>query len=73
MVTLFERDGDLVFEVADDGPGFDPQTAGRGHGMLNMCDRVGAVGGTVEWESSPGSGARVRGVVPTATKVAARE
>jgi signal transduction histidine kinase len=58
--------GDVVaFTVADDGAGFDPAgSAGRGHGFVNMSDRLGAIGGTVEVDSAPGRGTRVSGVVP---------
>jgi signal transduction histidine kinase len=55
----------LTFAVADDGAGFDPAgTAGRGHGFVNMGDRLGAIGGTVEVDSAPGGGTRVSGTVP---------
>ena len=36
----------------------------RGHGFTNMSDRLGAIGGVVEWQSSPGEGARVLGTIP---------
>ncbi len=58
-----EADG-LFFEVADDGPGFDVEARGRGHGFVNMSDRLGAIGGRVRWESRPGEGTRVSGTVP---------
>jgi signal transduction histidine kinase len=35
----------LVFSVADDGTGFEPDHRGQGHGFENMRDRVGATGG----------------------------
>jgi signal transduction histidine kinase len=35
-----------------------------GQGMQNMTDRLGAVGGTLRWESPPGGGTLVRAVVP---------
>jgi signal transduction histidine kinase len=64
-LTLHE-DGDLRFEVRDDGVGFAPN-AGQGNGGLrNMRDRVEAIGGRLTIESVPGEGARVRGVVPLA-------
>jgi signal transduction histidine kinase len=63
-VTVEEADGFLHFEVADDGPGFDPAAAAMGHGFVNMRDRLGAIGGTLEVDSAPGEGARVRGRVP---------
>jgi signal transduction histidine kinase len=61
--VLLELDGDLVFEVRDDGPGFDPGAA-DGHGLVNMRDRVAALGGVLEVLSVPGSGARIRGRLP---------
>jgi len=63
-VSVHEDSGGLVFSVVDDGPGYDPDRARRGHGFVNMSDRVGAIGGTVRWESAPGHGARVVGSVP---------
>ena len=57
--------GGLSFEVADDGPGFDPTSVRAGHGLQNMADRLGAVGGTVAVDSGPGAGTTVRGRVPT--------
>lgn len=68
-VTVVQRDGDLYFEVHDDGPGFDVATATAGHGYVNMSDRVGAIGGRVEWRSSPGEGATVSGTVPVVVPV----
>jgi signal transduction histidine kinase len=56
----------LRFAVTDDGPGFDVATATAGHGYVNMSDRLGAIGGEVDWTSSPGDGATVAGAVPVA-------
>jgi signal transduction histidine kinase len=63
-VHLWEESGGLLFTVTDDGPGFDPETAQRGHGYINMADRLGAIGGTVRWDSEVGRGSQVRGSVP---------
>src|SRR6185436_13024896 len=46
-VKVWEEAGGLLFEVADDGPGFDVAAATHGHGYTNMADRLGAIGGTV--------------------------
>jgi signal transduction histidine kinase len=64
VVTAREEAGVLRFEVADDGPGFDLETVGRGRGLVNMADRLGAVGGQVHWDSVPGEGTRVSGSLP---------
>ena len=63
-ISVRETEGTLHFEVGDDGPGFDAAAATAGHGFMNMSDRVGAIGGTVEWRSSPGSGTTVAGEIP---------
>jgi signal transduction histidine kinase len=62
-VRLWEEAGGLLFEVADDGGGFD-SSARDGAGLTNMRDRLGAVGGTLRVESAPGQGTRVHGAVP---------
>jgi len=66
-VRLWAESGGLLFAVTDDGPGFDPQAARGGHGFVNMSDRLGAIGGTVRWESEPGKGATISGSVPLET------
>lgn len=55
---------ELHFEVADTGPGFDAEAVRRGHGFVNMSDRLGAIGGTVSWNSIPGHGTRISGSIP---------
>ena len=45
VITLWERDGRIIFEVRDDGRGFDPESMERGRGLTNMRDRLEAVGG----------------------------
>lgn len=62
VAISLERNGDLRFSVSDDGPGFDTEVAGNG--LVNMRDRVAAVGGTLEIKSSPGSGTEIVGHVP---------
>jgi signal transduction histidine kinase len=63
-LRVWEEGGALRFLVADDGPGFEAGALGRGHGFVNMSDRLGAFGGTATWESLPGRGARISGSVP---------
>jgi signal transduction histidine kinase len=65
IVTVREDEGALLFEVADDGAGFDLASgAQRGHGFVNMNDRVGAIGGTVTVGAAPGKGTRISGRIP---------
>jgi signal transduction histidine kinase len=64
-ITVQEEAGALLFSVADDGAGFDMASGvQRGHGFVNMSDRVGAIGGSIAVESAPGSGTRIRGRIP---------
>ena len=64
QLRLWTESGGLLFSVTDDGPGFDPAAARGGHGFVNMADRLGAIGGTVRWDSRPGHGAAISGSVP---------
>ena len=64
QVRIWEESGGLLFTVSDNGPGFDPERARAGHGFVNMADRLGAIGGTVRWESQPGRGSTISGSVP---------
>jgi signal transduction histidine kinase len=64
VVRVWEESGGLLFSVTDDGPGFEAEKVTRGHGYVNMADRLGAIGGTVRWESELGNGSQVRGSVP---------
>jgi signal transduction histidine kinase len=63
-VRVWEEEGRLLFEVADDGSGGVPDGTTGGAGISNMRDRLGAIGGSLSIESSSGRGTRVRGVIP---------
>ena len=67
-VEVTACDDELCFSVVDDGAGFDLAGGVRGHGFVNMADRLGAIGGSVEVWSSPGAGTRITGRVPTAPR-----
>lgn len=62
-------DGDhLIVEIADSGPGFDPQQriANSGRlGLSGMRERVESLGGTFRIESAPGQGTRIIARVPS--------
>jgi signal transduction histidine kinase len=61
-VSVVEEPGRLRFEVSDTGPGFDVDTVIGGSGFVNMADRLGAVGGTLDVSSSP-EGTNIGGVI----------
>ncbi|HTS98163.1 MAG TPA: ATP-binding protein, partial [Streptosporangiaceae bacterium] len=71
-VRVREDPGTLMFEVADDGAGFDAGSHGLGAGFLNMADRLGAFGGGLRVDSAPGRGTRVTGTVPVTAAVPPR-
>lgn len=53
---------DLTVEVADDGPGGAAPRAGSG--LQGLDDRLAAIGGTLEVDSRPGQGTRLRARIP---------
>lgn len=63
-VKVWQEDSALCFQVADDGTGFDTGASGGGAGFVNMSDRVGAIGGTLQVASAPGRGTIVSGRIP---------
>jgi signal transduction histidine kinase len=63
-IRLATSGGDLRFEVADDGAGFDPETKAYGTGLQGMADRLHAHGGSLTVRSAPGAGTTVLGRLP---------
>jgi two-component system NarL family sensor kinase len=68
-VRIFEPQGRVFLEVRDDGCGFERRRLRRaleeGHiGLASTAERIAAVGGTFEIESTPGSGTTIRASVP---------
>jgi signal transduction histidine kinase len=63
-VALHVDHGHLLFEVWDDGRGFDAASTPLGSGTQNMTDRLASLGGRLEIRSEPGSGTTVRGRIP---------
>jgi signal transduction histidine kinase len=60
-VTIAQSNGDLTFEVEDDGRGFDTASTGFGTGLQGIADRLSALHGDLAIRSEPGTGTRVRG------------
>jgi signal transduction histidine kinase len=63
-VVIGERDSTLRFSVTDDGPGFRKGETRLGAGMINMRDRMAAVGGELRIRSAPGQGTSISGEIP---------
>jgi signal transduction histidine kinase len=60
-VTIAQSNGDLTFEVEDDGRGFDTTSTVYGTGLQGIADRLSALHGELAIRSEPGTGTRVRG------------
>jgi two-component system sensor histidine kinase DevS len=60
-ISLREMDDELIFQVADNGRGFDTGGEPRrlGHGLSNMAERARQAGGAFEAISSPGEGSTI--------------
>jgi len=67
-ISVSEIEGELRFEVADDGSGFDPEGTAAGIGLAGMRDRVAALDGELRITSSPGRGTAVIGTIPLAVE-----
>jgi signal transduction histidine kinase len=62
-VHIGARDGVVEVEVADDGVGFEPAGALQASGIRAMRSFAALTGGTIEIDSAPGHGTRVRAVL----------
>jgi signal transduction histidine kinase len=67
VLIRLEAVGRSVFAcIEDDGSGFAvmDEMSSRGLGLFGMQERAAYVGGTVEIESEPGRGTRIRATIP---------
>jgi signal transduction histidine kinase len=63
VVRLSNGNGELHFEVTDDGCGFDSASTGYGTGLQGMADRLAAVGGELSVRSAAGAGTTIEGSI----------
>jgi signal transduction histidine kinase/CheY-like chemotaxis protein len=63
-ISVREQEGGLLFDVVDDGTGFDTRHRSHGAGLTNMSDRLGALGGRLTVSSKQGGGTSVSGTIP---------
>ena len=63
-IHLASTNGDLRFEVVDDGRGFDTARTSYVTGLQGIADRLAALGGEVDVRSAPGEGTTVAGLLP---------
>jgi signal transduction histidine kinase len=63
-VSVTQRDGHLLVDVNDDGVGGADPT--RGSGLRGLADRIHALDGGLELESTPGHGTHLHAEIPCA-------
>lgn len=65
-ITLSHHEGEMRLLVEDDGKGFDAQAVDHAthFGLLGISERVTALGGVLEIDSSPGAGSRLAVMLP---------
>lgn len=64
IVTLRTVKQEMVFEISDDGKGFDPAELSRMNGLTNMRLRIEKNGGTFTLDSAKGRGTFVYATIP---------
>lgn len=64
MLTVVRDSEAITVEVTDDGMGFEPSAPRNGFGLSGMRERVALVDGSLEIESKPGDGTRVKARLP---------
>jgi signal transduction histidine kinase len=64
-ISMRHTDDSLLIDISDDGVGGADPAAGSG--LVGLRDRVEALAGTLDIESSPGEGTRLRAEIPCRT------
>jgi signal transduction histidine kinase len=54
----------VIFTIADNGEGFNPEQVSGGNGLRNIRHRVEELGGQLELRAAPGEGCYFRYVIP---------
>ena len=60
--------GAIEIEIRDDGVGFEPSLVREGFGLVGMRERAALLGGTLDVDSTRGSGTRIRAEIPLFTR-----
>jgi signal transduction histidine kinase len=63
-VTLTCSQAAIQLTIRDFGVGFVLEDVETGLGMVGMRERMGYIGGSVEWKTQPGHGTQVIATVP---------
>ena len=58
VITVVLQNKELLFDICDDGIGFDPALINNGNGLRNIRQRIDEVGGSIDIRSGQGNGAR---------------
>ncbi len=67
-ITVRTTRSSIEIEVRDDGVGFEPNLVREGFGLVGMRERAALLGGTLDVDSTRGSGTRVRAEIPLLTR-----
>ena len=72
-VQLMSYDGRVVLIVEDNGEGFDKDDKFVGIGLSNIHSRVGALSGSIQFDTSKGEGTFVRIIIPLDAEVKSKK
>ena len=67
-LTVRASQGSIEIDVRDDGVGFEPSLVREGFGLVGMRERAALLGGTLDVDSTRGSGTRIRAEIPLLTR-----